>query len=148
MWLSGKRYIKKQSNSLLYGLFVKRSRRCPFKAESGVRLSYRLPFPTERNFMKVYLLKQENYGDTTNYGIFTDKGKATLEQRFIELGKQEADKEFQKLNTLINQYSDEARRLNEIQLPLLRKQQEAKANGDYELMKQIRKERHKPLKEL
>ena len=28
------------------------------------------------------------------------------------------------------------------------KQQEAKANGDYELMKQIRKERHKPLKEL
>lgn len=98
--------------------------------------------------MKVYLLKQENYGDTTNYGIFTDKGKAALEQRFIELGKQEADEEFQKLNTLINQYSDEARRLNEIQLPLLKKQQEAKANGDYELMRQIRKERHKPLKEL
>ena len=98
--------------------------------------------------MKVYLLKQENYEDTSIYGIFTDKGKAVLEQRFIELGKQEADKEFQKLNTLINQYSDEARRLNEIQLPLLKKQQEAKANGDYELMKQIRKERHKPLKEL
>ena len=70
--------------------------------------------------MKVYLLKQENYGDTINYGIFTDKGKTALEQRFIELGKQDADKEFQKLNTLINQYSDEARRLNEIQLPLLR----------------------------
>ena len=75
--------------------------------------------------MKVYLLKQENYEDTSIYGIFTDKGKAVLEQRFIELGKQEADKEFQKLNTLINQYSDEARRLNEIQLPLLKKQQEA-----------------------